>query len=145
MIYDYFRNERKIKSIVYEPYTDSIFYSIPSEKMIFRKYLRDMKNNSNQDDLILPIAPIYNGGAINLEVDSYNSLLCWLRTSDHQSILCSDLNGESVTTVFSLENHLEKIVGFALDSMNSVIYILSMVSPVYGCILNTYIIQDINS
>ena len=113
--------------------------------MIFRKYLRDMKNNSNQDDLILPIAPIYNGGAINLEVDSYNSLLCWLRTSDHQSILCSDLNGESVTTVFSLENHLEKIVGFALDSMNSVIYILSMVSPVYGCILNTYIIQDINS
>ena len=134
-----FRNERKIKSLVYEPYTDSVFYSIPSEKMIFRKYLRDMKNNSNQDDLILPIAPIYNGGAINLEVDSYNSLLCWLRTADHRSILCSDLNGENVTTILSLENHSEKIAGFALDSMKSVLYILSMVSIPLSLSLNNYL------
>ena len=125
--------------MVYEPYTDSVFYSIPSEKMIFRKYLRDIKINSIQDDLILPIAPIYNGGAINLEVDSYNSLLCWLRTADHRSILCSDLNGENVTIVFSLENHSEKIAGIALDSMNNVLYILSTVSILLSCILNIYL------
>ena len=125
--------------MVYEPYTDSVFYSIPSEKIIFRKYLCDMKNNSIQGDLILPIAPIYNGGAINLEVDSYNSLLCWLRTADHRSILCSDLNGENVTTVFSLENHSEKIAGFALDSMNHVLYILSMVSILWSFILIIYL------
>ena len=122
--------------MVYEPYTDSVFYSVPSEKIIFRKYLCDMKNNSIHDDLILPIAPIYNGGAINLEVDSYNSLLCWLRTADHRSILCSDLNGENVTIVFSLENHSEKIAGIALDSMNNVLYILSTVSILLSCILN---------
>ena len=125
--------------MVYEPYTDSVFYSIPREKMIFRKYLRDMKDNFIQDDLILPIAPIYNGGAIHLEVDSYNSLLCWLRTTDHRSILCSDLNGENVTTVFSLENHSEKIAGFALDSMNNVLYFLSTVSILLSCIFNIYL------
>ena len=96
--------------------------------MMFRKYFRTINNNSNQDDLMLPISSYYNGGAINLEVDSYNSFLCWLKSIDNRTIVCSNLNGEKATILFSLENHSENIAGFAIDPFSNTLFVMLMVS-----------------
>ena len=130
-----FSHEGRIQSIVYEPYTKSVFYSIPREKIILRKYIQE-DNTRNQDDIILPIAPFYNGGAINLELDSYKSLLCWLQSITYRSILCSNLNGENVTTVFTISNNPEKIAGFAIDSLNEILYVLTTVSLSHVLVIN---------
>ena len=130
--------EAPIKSIAYEPYTNSIFYSIPKEKMIFRKYLQ--ANISNQDDLILPVAPFYNGKAMDLEVDSFNSRLCWLQSIDLRSIVCSDLNGENAAVVFTPEKHSEKIAGFAIDSLTNSLFVMSTVRYIFLLLSQFFIV-----
>ena len=96
--------------------------------MIFRKYFRAISNDSAQEDLMLPISTFYNGGAINLEVDSYKSLLCWLQSIDMRTIVCSNLNGEKATILFTLETRSDKIVGFAIDPFSNALFVMSMVS-----------------
>ena len=123
--YIIFRNEGRLESIAFEPYTKSVFYSIPKEKMILRKYFK--AKISDQNDLVLPIAPFYNGAAINLEVDSFNSRLCWIQGIDKRSIACSNLNGENAAIMFSLENRSEKISGFTIDSFTEFLFVMSMV------------------
>ena len=86
-----------------------------------------MVKRYNQDQL-LPIPSFYNGGAINLEVDSYMSLLCWLQTSTNPKVVCSDLNGENATVLFSSKSNSEKIVGFAMDPTNHFLYVMAVVS-----------------
>lgn len=112
---------------MYEPYTKSIFYSVPKEKLVFRKYLQNEQNGIIQDEL-LPISSLHNGGATNLEVDSYSSLLCWIQSSNHRLVVCSDLNGENSTVKFTTESKAERVVGFAIDSIDHALFVMVAVS-----------------
>ena len=119
-----------IHSIAYDPYTKSVYYSIPTEKLIFRKYLQNEKTKRSVDmeELLLPIGPLQNGQASNLDMDSYLSLLCWLQTSNHRNILCSDLNGENTHIKFTSMKKSEKIVSFAINSKQHEMFIIIVVS-----------------
>ena len=101
--------------------------------MVFRKFLQQDKDNDNLNDdkneeYLLPISPFHNGGAVNLEVDSYLSLLCWLQSLNYRKIVCSNLNGENPTVKFYVKNKAEKIVGFAMDSNHQALFVMVSVS-----------------
>ena len=75
-------------------------------------------------DVFLPIPSYFNGGAINLQVDSYLSMLCWLQSTNHPKVVCSDLNGENSTILFVPNLKSEKIVGFTLNPIRHEAFIM---------------------
>ena len=103
--------------------------------MVFRKYLEEQSTDSNHDiqddhqDDLLAIPALYNGGAINLEVDSYMSLLCWIQSSNNRKIVCSNLNGENPTVTFTVASKQERVVGFAIDSLDHALFVMVAVRP----------------
>ena len=75
-------------------------------------------------DVFLPIPSYFNGGAINLQVDSYLSMLCWLQSTNHPKVVCSDLNGENSTIIFAPNLTSEKIVGFTLNPIRHEAFVM---------------------
>ena len=62
-----------------------------------------------------------------MQVDSYLSMLCWLQSTNHPKVVCSDLNGENSTILFAPNLTFEKIVGFTLNPIRHEAFIMVVV------------------
>ena len=100
-----------VESMFYEPYAQSIYMNVPSEKMVKRKQL----GSNHEDDFLVK-------GAKHLQMDSHLAKLCWIEYE--KSVLCAQLpNIENRSDVFKVETFSESLVSvMSVDSIYHKLY-----------------------
>ena len=100
------RPSLKADKVAYDASTDSIFFFNSDEQTIIRFH-----GNVSQ-----PL-PMIAAGLTRLEISCHLGKLCWLKSGT--SILCSDLNGENLQVVFSVQSQGKRtILSFTLGEDN---------------------------
>jgi hypothetical protein len=104
-------SQGNVESMFYEPYAQSIYMNIPSEKLVKRKQLI----SNHEDDFLVK-------GAKHLQMDSDLAKLCWIEYE--KSVQCAQLpNIENRSDVFKVETFSESLVSaMSVDSVYHKLY-----------------------
>ena len=104
-------SQGNIESMFYEPYAQSIYMNVPSEKLVKRKQL----GSNHEDDFLVK-------GAKHLQMDSHLAKLCWIEYE--KSVQCAQLpNIENRSDVFKVETFSESLVSaMSVDSIYHKLY-----------------------
>ena len=104
-------SQGNVESIFYEPYAQSIYMNVPSEKLVKRKQLV----SNHEDDYLVK-------GAKHLQMDSDLAKLCWIEYE--KSVHCAQLpNIENRSDVFKVETFSESLVSaMSVDSIYHKLY-----------------------
>ena len=113
--------EYQIGSLAYEPRANSVYVSIPRQRVVARIQL--------DSGLVEHFAS--NGTATDLTIDSDQFRLCWV---EHQHLVkcnCLDLSCDSNVIHVADYKEEEVVIGISLDTATNKLYILSRMSSKY--------------